>query len=79
MPIEDAVKVALVGEIYVRRDRFSRKKLVERLAKRNIIVKVAPIEEWMYYLDYIQIKRFNLNSTIKDRISTTIKGFLKSI
>jgi predicted CoA-substrate-specific enzyme activase len=78
MPIEDAVKVALVGEIYVRRDRFSRKKLVERLAKRNIIVKVAPIEEWMYYLDYIQIKRFNLNSTIKDRISTTIKRFFKN-
>lgn len=76
--IEDAVKVALIGEIYVRRDRFSRKNLVEKLAKKNIILKVAPIAEWMYYLDYIQKNRFNLNSTIKDRISVTINGFFKN-
>lgn len=79
MPVEKAVKVALVGEIYVRRDRFSRKKLVEKLAQKNIMVKVAPVEEWMYYLDYIQKHRFTLNSTFRDRISTSIKGFLKII
>jgi len=78
MPVEKAVKVALVGEIYVRRDRFSRKKLVEKLAQKNIMVKVAPVEEWMYYLDYIQKHRFTLNSTFRDRISTSIKGFFKN-
>jgi len=78
MPIEQAAKIALVGEIYVRQDNFSRKNLVENLAKKNIIVKTAPIAEWMYYCDYIQKYRYNLNSTVKDRISVYIQGFFKN-
>ncbi|WP_341877009.1 acyl-CoA dehydratase activase [Defluviitalea saccharophila] len=78
MPNEEAVKIALVGEIYVRQDNFSRKNLVENLAKKNIIVKTAPIAEWIYYCDYIQKYRYNLNSTVKDRLSVYIQGFFKN-
>lgn len=78
IPIEEAVKVALIGEIYVRQDNFSRKNLVEKLAKKNIIIKTAPIAEWLYYCDYIQKYRYNLNSTFKDRISVYIQGFFKN-
>ncbi|NLK21639.1 MAG: CoA activase [Epulopiscium sp.] len=78
IPLKEAKKIALIGEIYVRRDRFSRKRLVEKLAKKDIIVKIAPIAEWIYYCDYIQKNRFNLNSTLKDRISVQVQGFFKN-
>ena len=63
-------KVALVGEIYVRRDGFSRQRLVERLAKEGIIVKTAPIAEWMYYCDYVLMNKYDVDSGIKDRFKT---------
>jgi predicted CoA-substrate-specific enzyme activase len=48
-----ANKIALVGEVYVRHDQMSRQKLIERLAKRNIVVRTAPVSEFFSYLNYI--------------------------
>jgi predicted nucleotide-binding protein (sugar kinase/HSP70/actin superfamily) len=53
---EDSVKVALIGEIYVRHDEFSRMDLIERLAEKNIVVKVAPIGEYIYYSNYLALR-----------------------
>jgi predicted CoA-substrate-specific enzyme activase len=50
---ENAKKAALTGEIYVRSDKFSRRFLVEKLAKKGIVTKVAPNNEWLYYVDYL--------------------------
>ncbi len=52
MKITDAPVVSLMGEIFVRRDYFSCQDILERLATRNIIVKRAPISEWLDYCDY---------------------------
>jgi predicted nucleotide-binding protein (sugar kinase/HSP70/actin superfamily) len=49
---ENAVKVALVGEIYVRNDDFSRRELVEKLLEHHIVIKAAPIGEYLYYANY---------------------------
>lgn len=46
-------RVALLGEIYVRADPFSRQGLVGLLAREDIITRVAPVHEWMYYCDYL--------------------------
>ncbi len=51
--LADQPAVGLVGEIYVRRDGFSRQHLVERLAERGILTKTAPFAEWFYYCDYL--------------------------
>jgi len=53
---EDAIKVALIGEIYVRHDEFSRMDLIERLAEKDIVVKVAPIGEYIYYSNYLALR-----------------------
>lgn len=53
---KEAIKVALIGEIYVRHDEFSRMDLVERLAANNIVVRVAPISEYIYYSNYLAIR-----------------------
>ncbi len=52
-PIEEAKYIALVGEMYVRRDSFSHKRLNEVFAKKGFIVKDAYISEWIFYVDYL--------------------------
>ena len=56
VPYNDTVKVALIGEIYVRNDEFSRMDLIERLAEKNIIAKVAPISEYIYYSSFLAMR-----------------------
>jgi predicted CoA-substrate-specific enzyme activase len=65
--LEETPKVALLGEIYVRNDRLSRQGLVEKLAGEGIITKIAPINEWVYYTDYLLVRGILKNSTLKDR------------
>jgi len=54
--LDEAKQVAVIGEIYVRRDRLSRRGLTDWLAERGFVARVAPINEWMWYVDYL-IKR----------------------
>jgi predicted CoA-substrate-specific enzyme activase len=62
--LEEAPKILIVGEIYVRRDDFAVDELVGLLAKRGIIAKVSGIAEWIYYCDYTRrhdiMKRYKL-------------------
>lgn len=67
-PIEQAVKVSLNGEIYVRRDGFSRQNLVERLAAQGIVVRTAPVAEWLYYVDYCLGRGLAYRQTLVDRL-----------
>lgn len=66
---EKAKKVALTGEIYVRSDKFSRRFLVEKLAEKGIVTKVAPSNEWLYYVDYL----------IKNGVNREQLGFIESL
>ncbi|MHB1420282.1 MAG: acyl-CoA dehydratase activase, partial [Bacillota bacterium] len=50
--LEEAGKVLLVGEIYVRKDGYSRQYLEEKLARKGLVMKTSPISEWLYYCDY---------------------------
>lgn len=76
-PLEKAPKVALLGEIYVRSDSFSRQNLVESLASHGIVTKIAPINEWIYYLDFLLQKGILKQSTIKDRWKNRLQMPLK--
>lgn len=76
--IHHVPKAALIGEIYVRRDGFSRQYLIERLAQKGILVKTSPIAEWIYYCDYIVKNRLVVDSKTKDVIKSHIMGFFKN-
>lgn len=82
IPLKDdlhsATKVALVGEIYVRRDGFSRQFLVEKLAENNIIVKISPVSEWLHYIDYLIKNKLIMDTTNKDVIKTFFSSTIKS-
>lgn len=55
-PLSEAKIVSLHGEIYVRKELFSRGSLIETLRQHEIVVKAASILEWLYYTDYL-VKR----------------------
>ncbi len=70
-------KVALLGEIYVRHDNFSCQGLVEYLASQGIIATVAPINEWIYYCDYLVQKGISPHATLKERWKNRIQWHVK--
>jgi predicted nucleotide-binding protein (sugar kinase/HSP70/actin superfamily) len=75
-PFEEVPVVSLVGEIYVRRDGFSRQYLVERLAREGIMVRTAPVTEWLYYCDYALINKIS-KATFKERMATVVTQQVK--
>lgn len=77
--LKDVTKVGLVGEIFVRKDGFSRQYLVETLALKGIIARVAPISEWIYYLDYRIKNNVGQNKPhIIQKIKTIVGQYFKN-
>ena len=73
----DAVKVTIVGEIYVRNDDFSRQHLVERLAALGIVVHTAPVTEWLHYSDYCVTRGLASRTRLIDRLTTRLQQVVK--
>lgn len=75
---KNAKKVALTGEIYVRSDEFSRRYLVEKLAEKDIVTKVAPNNEWLYYVDYLLENGINKpDPGFVQKFKQIVKGFFQ--
>jgi len=51
-PLSKAKIISMIGEIYVRRDSFSKQRLEDKLADKGFVVRVAPIVEWLHYMVY---------------------------
>ncbi|WP_162604841.1 acyl-CoA dehydratase activase [Geomonas ferrireducens] len=71
--------IRLLGEIYVRHDGFSRQGLVERLTERGIVVRTAPVAEWLQYSDYcmshgLASKSFQARERIKSVLTQKVKA-----
>jgi predicted nucleotide-binding protein (sugar kinase/HSP70/actin superfamily) len=62
--------VSLIGEIFVRKDEFSRKNIVDYLESNGFSVKVAPISEFLSYGNFV------IKSGLGDRVFT-VKELLK--
>ena len=72
-PLNKAKVISLIGEIYVRREEFSRGDLVESLRKKGFVVKTAPITEYVYYSNYMIIHGNIKAESFKERIKILIK------
>jgi predicted nucleotide-binding protein (sugar kinase/HSP70/actin superfamily) len=53
LPPEEVPVIGLTGEIFVRRDALSRRRLTEELAEKGFAVTCAPVAEWLHYCDYL--------------------------
>ena len=52
-PFEQIPKISLVGEIYVRHDPISLQNIIERFADRGIIIRTAPVSEYIKFVDWL--------------------------
>lgn len=76
--IHEAPKVALLGEIFVRVDGFSRQYLVERLAQKGMVVKVAPVTEFVYFCDFLlQKSLYHVKQDVSERMLSVLKQYFK--
>jgi predicted nucleotide-binding protein (sugar kinase/HSP70/actin superfamily) len=67
--IENVPLISLIGEIFVRRDEFSRKNIVDYLEASGFAVKVAPISEFLCYGNFV------IQSGLGDRVFTVKEQF----
>jgi len=76
--LNDAVKVALIGEIFVRNEEFSRMELVERLIENGILVKVAPITEYVHYSNYVyKLDLKKDKASLKEKVKFKIRKYVQ--
>ncbi len=74
--LEEVTKITLTGEVYVRKDGFSSQYLVQKLARKEILVKTSPVYEWIQYINYIVASGTGFRVTPLDRLKAKIKCYL---
>ncbi len=65
--------VLVVGEIYVRSDPFANGFIIEKLEKRGLRAKLAPINEWLEYSDLITRREEKKEIRLADRLSSHVQ------
>lgn len=79
--LDQAPRVLVVGEIYVRRDDFAVDELIELLSERGIVAKISGICEWIHYLDFVRDydlrKRLRLLPPVRRLFSHEAREFLR--
>ncbi|HPA44260.1 MAG TPA: acyl-CoA dehydratase activase [bacterium] len=55
MSPENAPRIRLLGEVYVRGNTFARQGLIRKLAERGFVVTVAPLGEYIYFCDVLKL------------------------
>ena len=87
-PIDEANRVTVTGEMYVRNEPFCRQRIEEKLSELGFITKFTPLMEWHYYIDYIIWKNYandkvpffkRLFFLIKRNIQSSIEKKIKKI
>lgn len=74
-PVAAVPVIALVGEIYVRRDSISRQHLTSQLAQLGFACTCAPVAEWIYYSDWLLQRglTFTEQMTWREKIGLGLK------
>lgn len=75
-PLAKAPKVALIGEIYVRRDGFSQRYLLEHMAEKGIVALAAPVAEWVYYTNYLALHGLRGKTSLLKRLQCRGKAMM---
>jgi predicted CoA-substrate-specific enzyme activase len=71
--LEESKIISLIGEIYVRREEFSRGDLVKTLIDNGFVVKTAPITEYLYYSNYLLKNGIVDGLSFKERTQLRLK------
>jgi predicted nucleotide-binding protein (sugar kinase/HSP70/actin superfamily) len=55
--------------------RFSRQNIIEKLADHGVVVRTAPIAEWLYYTDYCLAHDMSTEYSLKSKAIVLFKNF----
>ncbi len=69
--------IGIVGEIFVRSNRFSNEDLVRKVEALGGEVYLAPVEEWVYYVNYMGLRRVLINKDLSGIINLLFKRFFQ--
>ena len=69
--------IGVVGEIFVRSNRFSNEDLVRKVETLGGEVYLAPVEEWVYYVNYMGLRRVLINNDLSGIIKLLFKRFFQ--
>ena len=75
---EDAKKIVLIGEIFVRHDEYSRIDLIERLSEKGFVVNTAPIGEYVYYSNHLaKLNHPEVSSKTVEKIKFSLREYFQ--
>ncbi|MGD2079856.1 MAG: acyl-CoA dehydratase activase [Nitrospirota bacterium] len=79
IPTHDEPKplVGIMGEIFVRCNRFSNEDLVRKVESLGGEVWLAPVEEWIYYVSVMGLRKALIKKDVSAIIDTLIKDLFK--
>ncbi len=69
--------IGIIGEIFVRSHRFSNEDLVRKIEDLGGEVWLAPVEEWVYYVNLVGLKKAMLKREKSAIISFIVKRFFQ--
>lgn len=73
---KDFKSIAMIGEIFCRKDLFAHKWLNEYFAKAGFVLKIAYISEWIAYIDYlISIDLLESDKSLSKKFERMLRNF----
>jgi predicted nucleotide-binding protein (sugar kinase/HSP70/actin superfamily) len=67
--------IGIIGEIYVRANRFANEELIRKVEALGGEALLAPLEEWMFYLNASAFKKALWKRDVSEIISICVKNF----
>ena len=71
--------IGIVGEIFVRSNRFSNKELIRQIESLGGIAWLSPVTEWFHYINYTAKKKYIKKRNVKKLIPILITEILQKI
>jgi predicted nucleotide-binding protein (sugar kinase/HSP70/actin superfamily) len=71
-------KVGLVGEIYVRHNRFANEDIIRRLEALGAEIETPPLSEWIFYTGHVNSMRANRQGQWRKRIAAVLTGLVQN-
>jgi predicted nucleotide-binding protein (sugar kinase/HSP70/actin superfamily) len=75
--LHDVPKVSVIGEIFTRKDELASQYINDKLAEKGILGTVAPLNEWIYYCDYLVEKKLTLLSKTENQAKLLFQKLFK--
>ena len=72
-------KVGLVGEIYVRHNRFANEEVVRRLENLGAEIMAPPFAEWVFYVGLVNAMRAKRTGAWRKRLAASLTSLVQSL